>query len=51
MDITWKDFSGEGTVGRGEYRTYYTGHMEKIKGEGKNSIGNVEAKEFIWTWT
>ena len=23
-----------GTVGRGDYRNYYKGHMDKIKGEG-----------------
>ena len=23
-----------GTVGRGDYRNYYRGHMDKIKGEG-----------------
>ena len=26
--------SGEGTVRRGDYRNYYKGHMDKIKGEG-----------------
>ena len=31
----------------GDYRNYYKGHMDKIKGEGKNSVGNVEAKEII----
>ena len=25
--------SGEGTVRRGDYRNYYKGHMDKIKGE------------------
>ena len=26
--------SGEGTVRRGDYRNYYKGHMDEIKGEG-----------------
>ena len=25
---------GEGIVERGDYRNYYKGHMDKIKGEG-----------------
>ena len=25
---------GVGTVGRGDYRNYYKGHMDKSKGEG-----------------
>ena len=25
--------SGEGTVGKGDYRNYYKGYMDKIKGE------------------
>ena len=31
--------SGEGTVRRGNYRNYYKGHMEKIKGKGGNGDG------------
>ena len=27
--------SGEGSVGRGDYRNYYNGHMDKINGEGE----------------
>ena len=34
-------------MGRGVYKSYYKGHKDKIKGEGKNSVGNVEAKELI----
>ena len=34
--------SGEGTVGRGVYRNYYKGHMDKIKGEGGFTWGGVE---------
>ena len=26
--------SGDGTVRRGDYRNYYKGHMDQIKGEG-----------------
>ena len=28
-----------GTVGRGDYRNYYKGHMDKIKGEGGGEGG------------
>ena len=28
-----------GTVGRGDYRNYYKGHMDKTKGEGKGGGG------------
>ena len=31
---------GEGTVGRGDYRNYYKGHMDKIKGEGEAGEGD-----------
>ena len=30
---------GAGTVGRGDYRKYYTGHMDKTKGEGGEGGG------------
>ena len=36
--------SGVGTVGRGNYRNYYKGHMGKIKGE----VGGVEGGGFRW---
>ena len=26
-------------MGRGDYRNYYKGHMDKIKGEGRGGIG------------
>ena len=29
----------KGTVGRGDYRNYYKGHMDKIKGEGGDGVG------------
>ena len=32
-----------GTVGRGDYRNYYKGHMDKIKGEGAGGGGR-------WDW-
>ena len=28
-----------GTVGRGDYRNYYKGHMDKTKGEGGGEAG------------
>ena len=31
-----------GTVGRGDYRNYYKGHMDKIKGEGGGGKGRGE---------
>ena len=31
--------SGEGTVRRADYRNYYKGHMEKIKGDGGGGEG------------
>ena len=30
---------GGGTVGRGDYRNYYNGHMDKTKGEGGGGGG------------
>ena len=37
---------GAGTVGRGDYRNYYKGHMDKTKGEvgegGRFTWGGVE---------
>ena len=30
---------GAGTVGRGDYRNYYKGHMDKTKGEGGEGGG------------
>ena len=30
----WAGGSGEGRVRRGDYRNYYKGHLDKIKGEG-----------------
>ena len=33
----------EGIVGRGVYRSYYKGHKDKIKGEGKGRGGR-------WDW-
>ena len=30
---------GAGTVGRGDYRNYYKGHMNKSKGEGGEGSG------------
>ena len=30
---------GAGTVGRGDYRNYYRGHLDKTKGEGGGGGG------------
>ena len=35
---------GVGTVGIGDYRNYYKGHMDKTKGEG----GEGEGGGFTW---
>ena len=35
----WPAGSGEGIVGRGEYRNHYKGHMDEIKGEGGGGGG------------
>ena len=35
-----------GTVGRGDYRNYYKGHMDKTKGEGRGGVG--EGGGFSW---
>ena len=40
----WSAGSGEGTVRRGDYRNYYKGYMDKIKGEG----GGGEGGGFSW---
>ena len=37
LSLCWG--SGEGTVRRGDYRNYYKGHMDKIKGEGGGGGG------------
>ena len=31
--------TGEGTLSRGDYRNYYKGHMDEIKGEGAGGGG------------
>ena len=36
-------WGGEGTVRGGDYRNYYKGHMDKIKGEGGGGGGR-------WVW-
>ena len=35
----WSGGSGEGTVRRGDYRNYFKGHMDKIKGGGGGGRG------------
>ena len=38
--------SGEWTAGRGDYRNYYKGHLDQIKGEGGDWVG----REFQLVW-
>ena len=38
-NLTIAGGSGVGTVGRGDYRNYYKGRMDKIKGEGGGGEG------------
>ena len=40
-NLTITKGSGEGTVGRKDYRNCYEGHMDKIKGEGGSRGGGV----------
>ena len=42
-NLTMGGGSGEGTVRRGDYRNYYKGHMDKIKGEGGD-----EGRRAVW---
>ena len=42
-DLTITGGDREGTVGRGVFRNYYKGHMDKIKGEGRGGGGR-------WGW-
>ena len=37
-----------GTVGRGDYRNYYKGHMDKIKGEGGGGGREVGSAGVGW---
>ena len=39
----WGEGSGERVVGRGVYRSYYKGHKDIIKGEGRGAGGR-------WDW-
>ena len=38
-DLTITGGDREGTVGRGVFRNYYKGHMDKIKGDGGGGGG------------
>ena len=38
-----REGNGEWIVGRGDYRNYYKGHMDKTKGEGGGGGGR-------WVW-
>ena len=39
LDHSRRSGEGTGTVGKGDYRNYYKGHMDKIKGEGGGGAG------------
>ena len=39
---------GAGTVGRGDYRNYYKGHMDKTKGEGGGGGREVGSPGVGW---
>ena len=43
VTIARGEWRGEGILGRGVYRSYYKGHKDKIKGEGKGRGGR-------WDW-
>ena len=50
MEITWKVISGEGEGGewgKGTGNKKHKWQLQNRQGEGKNSIGNGEAKELI----
>ena len=52
MEITWKVICGdreEGDSGKGTGNKKQKWQVQNRQGEGKNSIGNVEAKELIYT--
>ena len=42
--------SGEGTVRRGDYRNYYEGHMDKIKGEGGGGGAGGFSRDGVEGW-
>ena len=41
--VIFSEGSGEGIVGRGVFKNYYKGHMDKTKGEGGGGAGR-------WVW-
>ena len=50
MEITWRVINrgeGEGEGGKGTEKKQRKWQVENRQGEGKNSIGNREAKELI----
>ena len=48
--LQWTAGSGEGTVRRGDYRNYYKGHMDKIKGEGGSGGGRGVSRGGVEGW-
>ena len=50
MEITWRGVNrgvGGGEGGRGTENKQHKWQVENRQGKGKNSVGNVEAKELI----
>ena len=50
MEITWRVINrgvGGGERGKGTENKQHKWQVENRQGEGKNSVGNVEAKELI----
>ena len=47
MEITWRVISGEGDEGKDTGNKKHKWQVQNRQEEVKNSIGNVEAKEFI----
>ena len=50
MEITWRVVNrgvGGGEGGKGTENMQHRGQVENRQGEGKNGVGNVEAKELI----
>ena len=42
--------SGEGTLRRGDYRNYYKGHKDKIKGDGGSMGGRWVQLGWVEGW-
>ena len=49
MEITWRVISGGMGGGKGTENNQHKWQVENRQGEVKNSIGNVEAKDLMYT--